>query len=60
MGTPIEFKPVLARIQHTNDLGLSKYYEVVYYAGEWYSYSGSKTFNDGETVVDWTYCEYCF
>ena len=51
--------PVLAKIQHINDLGKSKWYEVVYFDGNWRSYSGSKTFKDGEKVVKWKYCKGC-
>lgn len=58
---PNELEPVLAEIQHRNDLGLSKWYEVVYFDGEsWCSYSGSKTFKDGEKVIKWKYCNDCF
>ena len=39
--------PILAKIEHINDLGKSKWYEVVYYDDGWYSYAGSKTFEDG-------------
>lgn len=58
---PIELEPVLAEIHHMNDLGLSKWYEVVYIGkdGEWLSYSGSKTFKDGERVAKWEYCKDC-
>lgn len=52
--------PILAKIEHINDLGKSKWYEVVYYYDNgWHSYAGSKTFQDGEQVVDWKYCEDC-
>jgi len=53
---PNDLEPVLAQIEHINDLGKSKYYEVVYYYEKWNSYSGSKTFQDGEKVVNWKYC----
>ena len=54
---PIELEPVLAKISHQNDLGSTQWYEVVYYVdGKWCSYSGSKTFDDGERVVEWMYC----
>ena len=56
---PDELEPVLAKIEHINDLGKSKWYEVVYYNGNWRSYSGSKTFEDGEQVVKWEYCKGC-
>lgn len=58
--TPNELDSVLAKITHQNDLGLSQWYEVVYYADDkWCSYSGSKTFEDGERVIEWTYCKDC-
>jgi hypothetical protein len=54
---PNELEPVLAKISHQNDLGNPNWYEVVYYVdGKWCSYSGSKTFEDGERVVEWVYC----
>jgi hypothetical protein len=54
---PNELEPVLAKISHQNDLGNPNWYEVVYYVdGKWCSYSGSKTFDDGERVVEWVYC----
>jgi len=54
--TPIELKPVFAKIVHTYDLGKSEWYEVVYFSEGWQSYSGSDTFEDGEKVVEWKYC----
>jgi len=51
--------PILAKIEHINDLGKSKWYEVVYYDDGWHSYAGSKTFQDGEQVVEWNYCKDC-
>lgn len=55
---PKELEPILAKISHINDLGLSQWYEVVYYVDDkWCSYSGSKTFEDGERVIDWKYCK---
>ena len=51
--------PILAKIEYINDLGKSKWYEVVYYDDGWYSYAGSKTFQDGEQVVEWKYCRDC-
>ena len=51
--------PILAKIEHINDLGKSKWYEVVYYDAGWYAYAGSKTFQDGEQVVEWKYCKDC-
>ena len=56
---PDELEPVLAKIEHISSLGKSNWYEVVYYVGQWRSYSGSKTFNDGEKVVKWKYCKGC-
>lgn len=56
---PNKLESVLAKITNQNDLGLSQWYEVVYYSdGKWCSYSGSKTFEDGERVVEWKYCKY--
>ena len=58
---PNELEPVLAKITHQNDLGKPKWYEVVYYVdGKWCSYSGSKTFEDGERVVEWVHCHTIF
>lgn len=61
MGTPKDLKPVLAKIQHQNSLGLSQWYEVVYFDDmcdkTWKSYAGSKTFEDGERVVAWGYAD---
>ncbi len=58
---PNELEPVLAKISHQNDLGNPKWYEVVYYVdGKWCSYSGSKTFEDGERVVEWVHCSEIF
>jgi hypothetical protein len=58
---PNELEPVLAKISHQNDLGNPKWYEVVYYVdGKWCSYSGSKTFDDGEKVLEWVYCSEIF
>jgi hypothetical protein len=59
---PNNLESVLAKITHQNDLGLSQWHEVVYYDNEtekWCCYSGSKTFQDGERVVDWKYCKDC-
>ena len=53
------YEPVLAKIEHINSFGKGKWYEVVYYDGNWRSYSGSKTFEDGEKVVKWKYCKGC-
>ena len=58
--TPNELESVLAKISHINDLGKSEWYEVVYYDNKWCSYSGSKTFEDGEKVIDWKYCKGIF
>ena len=51
--------PILAKIEHINDLGKSYWYEVVYYYEKWRSYTGSKTFEDGEQVVKWKYAKDC-
>lgn len=57
--TPNELEPVLALISHNGELGLSEWYEVVYYSQKWCSYAGSNTFEDGEKVVKWKYCKDC-
>ena len=59
IGSPIQLEPVLAEIEHINDLGKSKWYEVVYFDENWQSYAGSKTFQDGEKVVRWKYAKDC-
>lgn len=56
---PKEFEPILAKIEHHDSLELSSWYEVVYFDGRWKSYAGSKTFNDGESVIEWKYCKDC-
>lgn len=52
---PKNLRPVLAKIHHSGDLGHSEWYEVVYYdediKQEWCCYAGSKTFKDGEKVI---------
>ena len=61
--TPIGLDPVLAKISHMTDLGLSQWYEVVYYDdldNKWCSYDGSKTFDDGEQVIEWISCKELF
>lgn len=61
LAIPEELVPVLAKIKHLNDTGYSVWYEVVYFAdGVWNAFHGSKTFSDGEKVVDWEYCENIF
>lgn len=59
IGSPNELEPVLAFINHIGELGLSEWYEVVYYSDKWHSYSGSKTFQDGEKVIRWKYAKDC-
>jgi hypothetical protein len=59
ISNPNELEPVLALITHQGELGLSEWYEVVYYFNKWCSYAGSKTFQDGEKVVNWKYCKDC-
>jgi len=59
IGIPIDLEPVLAQIEHINDLGKSTWYEVVYYYERWRAYAGSKTFEDGEKVVKWKYTKDC-
>jgi hypothetical protein len=59
IGSPIQLEPVLAEIEYINELGLSKWYEVVYFDGNWRCYAGSKTFKDGEKVIRWKYAKDC-
>lgn len=59
IGSPNELEPVLALINHVGELGFSKWYEIVYYYEKWCSYSGSKTFEDGEQVIKWKYVKDC-
>jgi len=58
---PKELKPVLAEIHSQGSLGLSKWYEVVYFDSDirycWCSYAGSDTFKKGEQVVAWEYVD---
>lgn len=56
---PSELEPVLAKIEHINSLGKSSWYEVVYFDGNWRCYAGSRTFKDGEKVIEWRYCKDC-
>ena len=59
--TPKELYPVLAKIEQITDLGKSEWYEVVYFDGDkWQCYSHSKTFHDGEKVINWKYCKDVF
>jgi hypothetical protein len=63
MQTPEGLKPVLAQIHHPNDLGMSTWYEVVYFdddAGHWRCFVGSDIFSDGHQVLKWKYAEECF
>jgi len=59
IGSPNELEPVLALITHQGDLGLNEWYEVVYFFKKWCSYSGSKTFEDGDQVIKWRYVKDC-
>jgi hypothetical protein len=59
ISSPIDLEPVLAEIEHINDLGNSTWYEVVYFDGNWRCYAGSKTFKDGERVIKWKYAKDC-
>ena len=59
ISSPIELEPVLAKIEHINDLGKSTWYEVVYFDGNWRCYAGSKTFKDGEKVIKWNHAKDC-
>lgn len=55
---PITDKDVLAKISYTGSLGESRWYEVVYHGGtKWQAYDGSRTFEDGEQVKAWIYCD---
>jgi len=56
MEYPKKLIPILALINSVTELGLSSWYEVIYFDGSFKSYSGSKTFEDGEKVIKWTYC----
>ena len=54
--TPKELEPVLAEINSITCLGRTNWYEVVYHDGDkWCGYSGSDTFDDGESVLRWRY-----
>lgn len=54
---PTPFEPVLAKIHHNGENGVTEWYEVVYYNGtEWCCYAGSETFKDGERILKWKYC----
>lgn len=61
MKYPKDLKPVLAKIESITELGLSSWYEVIYYDDEytkqWCSYAGSSTFQRGEIVKSWEYIE---
>lgn len=57
--SPIKLEPVLAEIEHINDLGKSKWYKVVYFDENWRSYADSKTLKDGEKVIRWKYVKDC-
>lgn len=63
MALPKKLRPVLAKIRAITELGVSEYYEVVYYDdfidNKWCSFAGSKTFNDGEFVITWRYADEC-
>jgi len=59
ISSPNQLEPVLALITHQGELGLSEWYEVVYFFQKWCSYAGSKTFDDGEQVVKWKYIKDC-
>lgn len=57
---PSPLSPVLARVQHLNSLSTSSWWEVVYFDDEtrsWCAFAGSKTFEDGEVVKGWIYCD---
>lgn len=60
---PESLAPVLAKIESCGCLSKGIHYEVVYYdcdnSQEWKSFSGSKTFDDGEIVLAWRYANEC-
>ena len=61
MKAPRPFDPVLAKIDYQGDLGQEQWNEVVFYDGEsWRSYADSETFQDGENVSKWVYCNDAF
>jgi len=55
----IEHKPILAKIQLQNSLGLSTRYEVIYWEDNvWKRFdSNYKYFTNGEQIVEWNYCD---
>ena len=57
----IEHKPILAKIQLQNSLGLSSWYEVICWEDNvWKRFdSNEKYFTNGEQIVEWNYCEDC-
>lgn len=55
----LALEPILAEIEHINELGTSKWFEVVYYDSGWQCYAGSKTFKDSEKVIRWKYAKDC-
>jgi len=62
MNCPKELRPVLAEIQAINDLGISTWFEVVYYDDQerhcWCSYFGSDTFKTlSYKVLRWKYAD---
>lgn len=63
MDNPKDLRPVLAKISGQNCLGQSSWFEVVYFdediTGQWKSYDGSNTFDNGETVLMWRYADEC-
>lgn len=59
--SPKILEPILAEIYAITELGESRWFEVIYWDGEkWQSFAGSKTFEDGETVLRWIYAKECF
>jgi hypothetical protein len=55
--TPEELEPVIAKIEDITSLGKSTYWEVVYYDKGWCAYEGSRTFKNGQRVLQWEYCK---
>ena len=54
---PDENKPILAKIQEVNSLGISYWFEVIYFLDNvWHRWGSKEYFTNGEQVVDWEYC----
>lgn len=57
MNNPLICKPVVAKIQWVNDLGLSTWFEILIYDNRWMSSFGHNPLDKGEQVIDWYYCD---